>query len=132
MVLSSSVYNWNGHHKFVWYYYNCYWLLFGNFYSSWCRMKSFAADFCNEMFVMYIASHNILTSITSCNKHFCLPFNKATLLLILPFLVLPLSHMFCFFEGWGKLKLLLLSFLVTNESRRSLYRRLLCLTIWNI
>ena len=63
-------------------------------------MRSFAADLCNEMHIMSIASYNILTLISSCKKHFCLPFNKATLLLTLPFSVM--SRMFSFLEGRGR------------------------------
>ena len=76
---------------------------------------------------MFIASYNILTLISSCKRHFYLPFNQATLLLTLPFLVM--SRM-CFLRGeggggggGGGLTLYSLSFHVTKESRR------LCLTI---
>ena len=69
-------------------------------------MRSFAADLCNKMHITcpLLRANNTLTLIYSCKRHFCLPFNKATLLVTLPFLVIPLSRMFSFFEDAGGLK----------------------------
>ena len=68
-------------------------------------MRSFAADLCNKMHITcpLLRANNTLTLIYSCKRHFCLPFNKATLLVTLPFLVIPLSRMFSFFEDAGGL-----------------------------
>ena len=90
-------------HKYVWYYYNYYCIFFCNSFDiEWGLLPQIFVIKCTSC--PLLRANNTLTLIYSCKRHFCLPFNKATLLVTLPFLVIPLSRMFSFFEDAGGLK----------------------------